>query len=691
MDTQKATLPQILSAMEQALDKPDELFGLVRGLNQNVQSKKFSAAILISQQAARTAVKALARCTDTRYTQCAAYLLGLLDSMMRVGALPQSAVSSLGVVTAVVTALQTYPDALPVQSFGLLVLGKLVDDNNTAVSEVCWMERVLGALTLLAKRDTDKADEYSKSLVFVLSSCVAIADGLLMYTSEDRFYDLVNDMFVEVLRLAETTEIPDALVCGCCLVHTVLTRLDIDLDEESLTHIFQLVDYTLAHTPSSLTDTNPSCNNKVAKTLLELITKKSPSSSFVAHMAESFSGVAMTALETDANGGCPVALRCVDAFMTCVFEPPPDSTETDCSLSHVPPSTTEPKHLCAQPGFKATSDSTVSKHLLSKESSTSPQQPTSSLQQRKGTDCSAAMDLLNIAVKDRNKQSIKVALKQLAQLCSSAPPPSLVETMKPALANIVEVLSPGFDVSLQKQAFGLLSLLVSKGFGQILLEAHSLVTVLGARINDFPDNTMTAQGWELMAALASQFPTHFNNPEFLQSAAQFLIRPKVIRKEKNVAAQTKSLLSLVKAFLSPECNNSGKPAPPELICAVEIVINCANKYPGNPTIQAQASEIVCLSISNCRVGFVHETHFKAMYSLAFRTIVIPPTSNMREFKNGARLLNILLSIDIKEDAFFASGSASIMVQFMQFTGVNVTALQELNVEVRGSRRLLMHN
>ena len=667
---QNAALSQILSAMEQALDKPDELFWLVRGLNKSVKSKKFSAAILISQKAAHTAMKALARCTDTRYTQCASYLLGLLDSMMRVGALPQSAVSSLGVVTAVVTALQTYPDVLPVQRFGLALLGKLVDDNNTAVSEVCWMERVLGALTLLTKRDTGKDSKDSKSLVFVLSSCVAILNGLPMYTSEDRFSDLVNDMFVEVLRLAETTESPDALVYGCRIVLTVLTRLDIDLDEECLTPIFRLVDHTLVHTPSSLIDANSSRNNKVAKTLLELILKKSPSSPFVAHMAESFSGVAMTALETDASGVCPVALRCVDAFMTCVLEPPPGSTETDFSLSHVPPSTTEPKHLCTHPSFKATSDSTVSKRKPSEESSTKSQQPISSLQQRKGTDRSMAIDLLTIAMKDRNKQNIKVALKQLAKLCSSAPPPSLVETMKPALASIVAVLSPGFDVSLQNRAFGLLSLLVSKGFGQILLETHSLATVLGACINDFPSQKRTKRGWELMATLASQFPTHFNNPEFLQSAAQFLVRPMVIRKESTIKAQTKSLLFLVKAFLSPECNNNGKPAPPELICAVETVITCANKYPDNTEIQTLVSELVGISVLNCRDGFVREKHFKKMYSLALHAMTLRPKPGVNTLIVGARLLNTLLHIDFNEGELKKGALQSITVGSFRFISEN---------------------
>ena len=667
--SQKAALSQILSAVEQALDKPDELFELVQELNKNVKSK-FSAAILINQQAAHTAMKALARCTDTPYTQCAAYLLGLLDSLMRAGALPQSAVSSLGVVTAVVTALQTYPDALPVQSFGLLVLRQLVCTNSTAVGEVCWMERVLGALTLLTKRDTGKDSKDSKSLVFVLSSCVAILNGLPMYTSEDRFSDLVNDMFVEVLRLAETTESPDVLVYGCRIVLTVLTRLDTDLDEGNLTPIFQLVDHTLTHTPSSLTDPNPSRNNKTAKTLLELLIKKSPSSSFIAHMAGSFSGVALTALEKDAGRGCPVALRCVDAFRVCTLEKPPGSTETDSSLSHVPPSATEPKHLCTQPSFKATSDSTVSKRKPSKESSIKSQQPISSLQQRKGTDCSTAIDLLTIAMKNRNKQSIEVALKKLAKLCSSAPPPSLVETMKPALPSIVAILSPVFDVSLQNRAFGLLSLLVSKGFGQILLETHSLATVLGACINDFPSQKRTKRGWELMATLAPQFPTHFNNPEFLQSAVQFLVRPKVIRKEKTVAEQTKSLLFLVKAFLSPECNNSGKPAPPELIYAVETVITCANKYPNSTEIQTQASEFVCLSISNCRGGFVRETHFRAMYTLALHTMMLQPKPGVNTFIVGARLLNTLLRIDIKEDALEKSALQSITVGSFRFISEN---------------------
>ena len=689
MDTQKATLPQILSAMEQALDKPDELFGLVRGLNQNVQSKKFPAAILINQQAARTAVKALARCTDTRYTQCAAYLLGLLDSLMRVGALPQSAVSSLGVVTAVVTALQTYPDALPVQSFGLALLGKLVDGNSTAVSEVCWMERVLGALTLLTKRDTGKADEHTQEKFFVLGACAAIVEKLPMCTSEDRFYDLVNDMFVEVLRLAETTESPDALVCGCRIVLTVVTRLDIDLEEEGLTLIFRLVRRTLVHTPSSLTDTNPSRNNKVAKTLLEFLIRKSPSSSFIERMAGSFKGVALTALEKDAGRGCPVALKCVDAFRTCTLENSPGLTnENTAAASHltIPVSVQQAntESSCSNTLPNVFPTSTENNTPLSKsqpatspspappvKSTISASQPVSASSQQQPTQrFLKAIRALYNAVKDKNKHNIEVALNTLIQLCSITSSSSLVETMKPALANIVAVLSPGFDVSVQKQALTLLSLLVSKGFCQILVETHGLITVLGARLNDSPDSAMTAQGWTLMATLASQLPLRFSRLEFLQSAAQFLNKPEVMNSEDKADVQTNALYSLVKAFLSPQRRINEKQVAPGLIRVVEATTNCANRYPNNTEIQTHSSEIVRLSISNCRVGFVRETHFKAMYSLALRTLMLPPTSSVNTLAIGARLLNTLLSIDKAEDAFCAGGLSFITAGSFRFISEN---------------------
>ena len=325
------------------------------------------------------------------------------------------------------------------------------------------------------------------------------------------------------------------------------------------------------------------------------------------------------------------------------------------------------------------------KNLKSKHSTSQCALPTSAESCTKASDDSTnqpnhpaiakAVNKLLTAMENKSTQDISIALSLLIQLCYNLPLSKYSHCFQPSFSSVVTILHPEFDVNLQKQALKLLNSLVTDEKNCIdLVENHKLPSVLYSCLDTSIYGEMLTYGCSILETLLSNHPLYFNDKEFLQKTVKILLKQELLSNEGIAGTQMKALWCLVKTFLSPQCRNSGKPAIPELIETVVAAMTCAFKYPLNAAIQTQACEIARLSISNCRVGFVRETHFKDMYSLAFRTLSLPPSTSANTLIIGARLLNTLLRIDNNEGALEVSA-----LRFIDFRSFKIIFQNRMSV------------